>query len=222
MRIDPVEKEGMSNDHFKALTDHHRRAAYWGKVAFILYVIAAIIMFVYFLVASPALAYHTFRKGQGPCESLTCAPSTTETWADHPRPTYKTEEPIWKNGRIVRMRVLEVSNLYPHPELNAQGAKVPRDPLESCHPDEAVGRVIRLQYDKESELSITGVTIQTSEGYRRFYNIVSDRPTEDVPMVTMGWINRGLETLLRVGRTARIGYYMCGAAGRVWYIHSIR
>jgi hypothetical protein len=121
----------------------------------------------------------------------------TPAWSEEERRYYKTD--------ARQMRVLELSNL-------SDGT--------DCHPNETVGRVIKLRYDDELAVTITGMTIQTRDGDRVAFNV--EQPSHDLGMVTQGWIVQGFKDLLKVGKKVRIGFYMCGAAGRFWDIHSIR
>jgi hypothetical protein len=53
-------------------------------------------------------------------------------------------------------------------------------------------------------------------------NFVNGNTNHGEDAVTMGTVKRGLETLLKVGRRVEVGIYVCGAAGRVQMLNSVR
>jgi hypothetical protein len=133
------------------------------------------------------------------CLLALCTPLSANA-ASKPTPTYKLD--------ARQNQVLELANL-------SDGT--------DCHPDRLFGKVVKRHYDEDRATKITGVTIQYSHGSREFLNINEHSPDDEgMDMLKLGWIYSGLDTLLKVGKKVRIGYYRCGAAGRTLFVHSIR
>jgi hypothetical protein len=128
-----------------------------------------------------------------------CVPLSANA-ASKPTPTYKLD--------ARQKQVLELANL-------SDGT--------DCHPDRLVGKVIKRHHDEDRATKITGVTIQYSHGSREFLNIDEySLDDEGMSMAMLNLIYDGLDTLLKVGKKVRIGFYRCGAAGRTLFVHSIR
>lgn len=87
-----------------------------------------------------------------------------------------------------------------------------------CHPATLAGRVVARQFDRRGT-GLTGVTIEEGSGRRTFLNV--DLKTDDLGMYQIGWINEGLNTLLRQGARVSLGIKLCGAAGRVMLLDSV-
>lgn len=102
-------------------------------------------------------------------------------------------------------RVLEITNL---------------GGTEGCVPAKVQGRVVARDFDKRGT-AIKGVTVEEKDGSRTFVN-VDDLPKESMSMVDIGWVNSGLQTLLKQGNRVSLGVGACGAAGRVMVLDSVR
>jgi hypothetical protein len=117
-----------------------------------------------------------------------------------------TDEPRYKLDRT-QSRVTELSNLYPDNE---------------CHPDGPyVGRVVKRVFDEEQGTIVRGFTIETGDGSRSYIN-VDDEALKNANRVTSGWVIPALQTLLKEGQRVSVGVKLCGAAGRVIMVDSIR
>jgi hypothetical protein len=101
-------------------------------------------------------------------------------------------------------RVLELSNLYPDTD---------------CHPARLAGRVVQRTFDKTG-LIIQSVVVEETNGQRSLVNVDTD--LENLDMASRGWVVRGFQTLLAEGNRVSLGVKLCGAAGRVIMVDSIR
>lgn len=89
---------------------------------------------------------------------------------------------------------------------------------EDCHPFNMSGRVTDREFDGPR---VTGVTIEDKTGERTFINV--EAPTlETSDRVTIGWINQGLQQMLREGQRVSMRVAACGAAGRVMVLVRLR
>ncbi len=102
-------------------------------------------------------------------------------------------------------RVLALSNLYPDAD---------------CHPSQLYGRIVRRQFDNKIGSLVNGITVEVDDGRRTFVNVAVD--LENLDMATRGWIVEGLQSLLKEGNRVVLGVKLCGAAGRVMIVDSIR
>ncbi len=101
-------------------------------------------------------------------------------------------------------RVTSVAGLYPDP---------------TCHPMQIGGRVVRRQF-QDNELRMKGVVLEEENGSRAFVNI--DVQWDDLDMASLTGVTRGLQTLLKEGRTAKLSVRACGAAERVMFLDSVK
>ena len=101
--------------------------------------------------------------------------------------------------------VLAVSNLY------SDNACAPLPPQR--------GTVVKRNFDTDG-IAITGFVLEEPDGTREFVNV--SLALDNANMVTRGWVMRGVQTLLAVGRTTVVAIKACGAAGRVLQLDAAR
>jgi hypothetical protein len=80
------------------------------------------------------------------------------------------------------------------------------------------GKVIKREFE-DNQIILKGVVIEAEDGTRTYINV--EMP-EDLDMATRSWIVLGLQTLLREGRFVRGTMRLCGAAGRMQNLDSLR
>ena len=107
-------------------------------------------------------------------------------------------------------RVLELSNLSPE-----------RGDRPTCHPDRFEGYVAKLNFDTDVGVIPVSVTIKEATGERTLVNVDTGALDQD-GMVVKEWVVLGLQTLLREGQRVSLGVKLCGAAGRVIMLDSVR
>jgi hypothetical protein len=96
---------------------------------------------------------------------------------------------------------------------------------ETCRPsgkdltDELNGVIVARQFDRLG-LVVTGVTVENTERERIYANVAIDADSMNV--ATKSWVIRGLQTLLKEGNRVALGIKLCGMAGRVIMIDSVR
>ena len=118
------------------------------------------------------------------------------------------EQPLYVLDRAQK-NVLALSNLNP----------------ETCRPSgndlthELNGVIVARQFDKLG-MVVNGVTIEGADGERTYANVAVD--PNSMNMVTKSWVIRGLQTLLKEGNRVSLGIKLCGMAGRVVMIDSVR
>jgi hypothetical protein len=103
-----------------------------------------------------------------------------------------------------KTRVLQMSNLSPGTD---------------CEPSKLAGRVVKREFDT-SALLVKAVVIEMPDGSRTRAEIGVD--LEPASMVDREWLLNGLQTLLLEGRRVQLGVVLCGAAGRVIKVDTIR
>ena len=80
------------------------------------------------------------------------------------------------------------------------------------------GKVIKRDFE-ENQLILKGVVIEAEDGSRSYINV---EIPDDLDMASRSWIVPGLQTLLREGRFVRGTVRLCGAAGRMQNLDSVR
>jgi hypothetical protein len=121
---------------------------------------------------------------------------TAAAYAQDTAPKYQLDQ---KQTRVVQMSSLS--------------------PGSDCQPAGLAGRVIKREFD-DSALIVTGVVIEKRDGSRDFVAI--DLELENASMADREWLITGLQTLLQEGKQVSLGVKLCGAAGRVVVLDSIR
>jgi hypothetical protein len=121
---------------------------------------------------------------------------TAAAYAQDTAPKYQLDQ---KQTRVVQMSSLS--------------------PGSDCQPARLAGRVIKREFD-DSALIVTGVVIEKRDGSRDFVAI--DLELENASMADREWLITGLQTLLQEGKQVSLGVKLCGAAGRVVVLDSIR
>jgi hypothetical protein len=101
--------------------------------------------------------------------------------------------------------VLAVSNLY------TDNTCAPLAPQK--------GTVVKRNFDTDG-IAITGFVLEEPDGTREFINV--SLALDNADMVTRGWVMRGVQTLLAIGRTTVVAIKACGAAGRVLQLDAAR
>ncbi len=117
--------------------------------------------------------------------------------AAHAEPTYKLDK--------AQTRVVSLSGL-------SSGG----DP---CHPFTMTGRVTEQNF---SGARVTGFAIAGKDGSRSYINVEPIDLGNAGNMLAVGWINDGLQKMLRRGSRVTIRAYACGAAGRVLMLDGVR
>ena len=92
-------------------------------------------------------------------------------------------------------------------------------PRHDCHPDQTSGKIAKRHF-RDDGIDLNGVVIETSNGAREYVNVSIE--TDKMDAATKGWVTQGLHTLLAEGRSVEIGYWRCGASGRVSVLHAVR
>jgi hypothetical protein len=80
------------------------------------------------------------------------------------------------------------------------------------------GRIVKRDFDLDA-ITLKSITVEGSDGTRTFINV--EIPS-NLSVATLGSIADGLQRLTKIGRYARGGVYVCGAAGRVLVLDQIR
>lgn len=93
-------------------------------------------------------------------------------------------------------------------------------PKNDCSPATLRGRVVARSFNQTGILPAS-VTIEEADGSRSYVNIDTD-DVQAVNMADRSWLLKGLQTMLRDGNRVTLGVWLCGAAGRVMMLHSVR
>ncbi len=88
-----------------------------------------------------------------------------------------------------------------------------------CHPFTDSGRVTKQTYDGPR---VIGFTLAEKDGGRTYINVDPIDLDSAGSMLAAGWINDGLQRMLRKGKTVAIRGFACGAAGRVLMLDAVR
>lgn len=87
-----------------------------------------------------------------------------------------------------------------------------------CQPFEMTGRITDRKFEGPR---VVGFTVADKAGVRSYINIEPIN-LDNADMVTIGWINQGLQQMTREGSRVRLRIDACGAAGRVMILDAIR
>lgn len=90
---------------------------------------------------------------------------------------------------------------------------------DPCHPFNTTGRVTEQNF---SGVSVTGFTLAVEDGSRIFINVNPINIENAGNMLAVGWINDGLQKMLRKGKRVSVRVDACGAAGRMMFLDAVR
>ena len=117
--------------------------------------------------------------------------------------------PALTRYRVFQNKVVELANLTKPCGLGSESATIE-------------GKVVRLQFD-DSGIAVIGFVLEESNGSRSFVNVHTPSISDDgMDMADLGWIEQGLQTLLRPGTYIQGAIQRCGAAGRVLALDAVR
>ena len=86
----------------------------------------------------------------------------------------------------------------------------------ACELRTLTGTIVHLNYDEQSATSITGMTLETSNGKREYISVDTEA-LYSLNMVEQGMIH----TLIAKGKRARVDVYGCGVYGNAWNANNI-
>lgn len=90
---------------------------------------------------------------------------------------------------------------------------------QTCTGAQRIGRIVTRKFDSDG-LTLDGIVLELGDGTRDFINV--DRPDSKLNMARASAVYDGLQRLTRIGRIAHVRVLLCGAAGRVETLESIR
>lgn len=133
------------------------------------------------------------------------APTIAATPVQYPNQAQPVRRPSYQVDST-QSRILRIYNL-------SSGGECRRAAFE--------GRVVQRNFSGIGTVP-SSIVLQGEDGSRQLINIDTSKVSLDyMPMVDIGWITQGLQTLLAEGRQVVIGVDVCGAAGRVVMLDSI-
>lgn len=93
-------------------------------------------------------------------------------------------------------------------------------PGGDCSSDELAGRVLAVEHNRRGTLPVA-FTIEHRDGTRTYINI-DEHEFANASRLAQGWVADGLQRMVRKGKHVAVGARLCGAAGRVIMLDSIR
>lgn len=88
-----------------------------------------------------------------------------------------------------------------------------------CQPFKTNGRVTEQRFEGPR---VVGFTLAEKGGSRSYINVEPINLDNADNMLAVGWINQGLQQMLRKGNRVALRVDACGAAGRVLVLDSVR
>lgn len=101
--------------------------------------------------------------------------------------------------------VVSISSLYDNPE--------------GCQRFDDRGVIVKREF-RDDAVVLSGIVLERADGTRSFINVITI--PERFNMATKGNLIQGLQVFSRIGRTVSLGLYACGAAGRSFFLDSIK
>lgn len=90
---------------------------------------------------------------------------------------------------------------------------------QECQRFDDGGVVVKREF-RDDAVVLSGIVLERADGTRSFINVIAI--PERLNVAAKGNLIQGLQMFSRIGRAVSLGLYACGAAGRSFFLDSIK